>query len=78
MEQRVILALIIYFGSLVSIYVFFLLYRWARKRKAAAIGVSMLMHMIMPVPAADKSVVQVVEKKQVEEKKVQQKRAQPK
>jgi hypothetical protein len=45
----------------------FILYKWARKRKAAAIGLGMMMHIIMPVPNVEKSITQVVEKKQIKQ-----------
>ena len=44
---------------------FFVLYKWAKKRKAAALGLGMMMHVLIPVPNVEQSIIQIVEKKQV-------------
>jgi hypothetical protein len=55
-----------------SVGLFFVLYRWAKKRKAAALGLGMMMHILMPVPNVEQSIIQVVEKKQVKPKAAKQ------
>jgi hypothetical protein len=58
-----------YIGFLTIIWLFLILYKWAKKRKAAAIGLGMMMHALMPVPNVEESIIQVIEKKQIQEKK---------
>jgi hypothetical protein len=41
---------------------FLVLYKWAKKRKALAIDLGMMMHVILPVPNVDKAAKQLVEK----------------
>ena len=54
-----------YLILIICIFAFFVLYKWAKKRKAAAIGLGMMLHVIMPVPNAERQIKQIVEKKQV-------------
>lgn len=49
-----------------------LLYHWAKKRKAAAIGIGMLMHIIMPVPNVEKVIELVVAEKKLKEQQQKQ------
>lgn len=67
--MKVLLVVSPYIGLLIMIWFFSVLYKWARKRKAAAIGLGMLMHALIPVPHVEKAIVQVIEKKQIQEKK---------
>jgi hypothetical protein len=66
---EVLLAISPYVGLLTMIWLCRTLYSWARKRKAAAIGLGMMMHALIPVPNVEKSITQVIEKKQIQEKK---------
>jgi hypothetical protein len=63
-----------YLILIVCIFSFFVLYKWAKKRKAAAIGIGMMMHVLMPVPNADNAIKQVMEKKQVKQNISEQKK----
>jgi phosphotransferase system glucose/maltose/N-acetylglucosamine-specific IIC component len=63
----VLFATLPYLIFTICIAVFFILYKWAKKRKAAAIGLGMMMHLLMPVPNVEQSITQVVEKKQIKE-----------
>lgn len=66
---KVLFAVSPFIGFITIIWLFHILYKWARKRKSAALGLGMMMHMFMPIPNAEKSIVQMVEKKQVQERK---------
>ena len=65
-------ALLPYVVFLACLALFSLLYRWAKKRKAAAIGLGMLLHSIIPVPNVEKHIELVVAEKKQNEKKQQQ------
>jgi uncharacterized membrane protein YadS len=65
--QSVFLIVLPYLIVVMYVGAFFILYKWARKRKAAAIGLGMMMHLFMPVPNVEKSIVQIVEKKQIKQ-----------
>lgn len=58
-----------YIGFLCLLWLFFTFYKWAKKRKAAAIGLGMMMHVLVPVPNAEKAIVEVIEKKKIQERK---------
>lgn len=63
------LPLATWFGFSFVIFMFFRLYGWAKKQKATAFALGMLVQMFLPDPKAQETIEIVVEAKQKESRK---------